>query len=122
MPTRAQRPRLPETSDGQRQAALAWNQGLTGTPRPPDETTVVEVCTAVACGSPATGSDSPSNGMVEVRGSTDGAAAHWYCDGRCAAIARARAELRAIEMRPDTEPDAPPRRGRPPRHALLHRR
>ena len=122
MPTRAQRPRLPETSEGQLKAALAWNEGLTGTPREPDETPVVEVCTVDACGSAVTDSDSPSADMVEVRGSLDGAAAHWYCDGRCAAIARARAEIRAIPMRPDTEPATPLRRGRPPRHALLARR
>lgn len=118
MPTRAQRPRLPETSEGQRTAAHIWNEGqLSGKPRRPADTPVIEICAVDACGSPVTSSASAPTGMVEVRGSEDGAAAHWYCEGRCAAIASARAEIRAIPMRPGTEPGASPRRGRPRRYA-----
>lgn len=94
-----QRPRLPETSEGQRKAKLAWNKGLTGTSRPTTDTAVVQACTVDDCGSPAT-SPRPRTGMVKVSGSKDGAPAHWYCPDRCAAIARARAELRAIPLRP----------------------
>ncbi|WP_330339363.1 hypothetical protein [Streptomyces sp. NBC_00557] len=94
------RPRLPETSEAQRRARLAWNKGLTGKGRPPAASTPFEVCTADGCGSPAAAHGRPpAAGMVQVRGSADGAAAHWYCPGRCAAIARARAELRAVPMR-----------------------
>ncbi|MBK3572633.1 hypothetical protein JHN63_02095 [Streptomyces sp. MBT65] len=117
MPTRAQRPRLPETSPGQLAAAQAWNDGLVGTGRKSADTPVVEPCAVAACGTPVTDPLAPVTGMVEVRGSADGAAAHWYCDGRCADIARARADLRAIPMRPDTPPPPAVRRhGRPPRH------
>lgn len=116
MPTRAQRPRLPETSEGQRKAAQTWNEGqLNGTPRKSADTPVVAVCMVDACGSPVTGPARPT-GMVEVRGSEEGAAAHWYCDGRCAAIASARAEIRAIPMRPRTDPVPVPRRGRTHRY------
>lgn len=102
MPTCAQRPRLPETSEGQRRARLAWNGGKTGTSRRPAVTSVVDACTVDGCGSPATiGDRPPAASMVQVCGSADGAAAHWYCPSRCAAIARARAELRAIPMRSD---------------------
>jgi len=98
MPTRAQRPRLPETSEGQLKARHAWNEGLTGKARPPAQTAVVEACTVDGCGTP-TGGPRPDAHMVQVRGAADGAAAHWYCPDRCAAIARARADLRAIPMR-----------------------
>jgi hypothetical protein len=98
MPARAQRPRLPETSEGQLRAKHAWNQGMTGKPRPPEQTAVVETCTVDSCGSPTTG-PTPRTYMVRVLGAADGAAAHWYCRGRCAAIARARADLRSIPMR-----------------------
>lgn len=99
MPTRAQRPRLPEVSEGQRKARLAWNGGKTGKPRPTVDTPVVEACPLEECGTPVVGRRPPADGMVAVRGAADGAAAHWYCEGRCAAIARARAELRAIPVR-----------------------
>jgi hypothetical protein len=96
MPSRAQRPRLPETSKGQLKARQAWNGGLVGESRTPEQTAVVETCTAAGCGSPAT--TRTRAGMVKVRGAADGAAAHWYCEQRCAAIARARADLRSIPM------------------------
>ncbi|MFI1535484.1 hypothetical protein [Streptomyces anandii] len=54
---------------------------------------VVEQCPVDGCGTPATGRR-PVPGMVRVRGSKDGALEHWYCPGRCAAIARATADLR----------------------------
>jgi hypothetical protein len=98
MPARAQRPRLPETSEGQLRAKHAWNQGMTGKSRTPEQTAVVETCTVDSCGSPTTG-PLPLDCMVQVHGAGDGAAAHWYCRGRCAAIARARADLRSIPMR-----------------------
>jgi len=101
MPSRRVRPRLPEVSENQRKARLAWNQGLTGSSRPADERPAFEPCPADGCGTPVVGRRAPAAGMVQVRGAADGAAAHWYCLGRCAAIARARAELRAIPMRPD---------------------
>jgi len=103
MPNRAQRPRLPEVSEGQRKARLAWNEGKTGKSRQPADTAAVEACTVDGCGIPAIGRRGPGAGMVQVRGAADGAAAHWYCPGRCAAIARARADLRAIPMRPGGE-------------------
>lgn len=103
MPTRAQRPRLPEVSEGQRKAQLAWNGGQTGKSRPTADTPVVETCTLEDCGTPVIGRRPPVKGMVQVRGAADGAAAHWYCPTRCAAIARARAELRAIPTRPGGE-------------------
>ncbi|MET7475114.1 hypothetical protein ABZT17_12240 [Streptomyces sp. NPDC005648] len=99
MPTRAQRPRLPEVSEAQRKARLAWNGGKTGASHPATSLSVFDVCRADGCGTPVTGRRPPADGMVQVRGAADGAAAHWYCEGRCAAIARARAELRAIPMR-----------------------
>jgi hypothetical protein len=100
MPTRAQRPRLPEVNESQRKSRLAWNQGKTGASRPASDAPVVDVCTVDDCGSPVTGRRSPTAGMIPVRGAADGAAAHWYCPGRCAGIARARADLRAIPVRP----------------------
>jgi hypothetical protein len=98
MPTRAQRPRLPEVSEGQRRARLAWNGGKTGTSVPGATLSVFDVCTADGCGTPVTDSRPPAEGMVQVAGAADGAAAHWYCPVRCTPIARARAELRAIPM------------------------
>ena len=92
MPSRRVRPRLPEVSENQRKARLAWNQGLTGSSRPAD-----------GCGTPVVGRRAPAADLDHARGAADGAAAHWYCPGRCAAIARARAELRAIPMRPGGE-------------------
>lgn len=91
MPTRprAQRPRLTETA-----AHMAWNGGKTGKPRPPEISPAVEACRVDACGTPADGPH-PGPGMTQVAGAQDGAASHWYCDGRCAAIARARADLRS---------------------------
>jgi hypothetical protein len=100
MPTRAQRPRLPETSEAQLKARHAWNGGKTGKPRKPADTAAVEACAVAVCGSPVTSDRPPADGMVQGRGAADGAAAHWYCPGRCAAIAHARAELRAISIRP----------------------
>lgn len=102
MPSRSVRPRIPETTDSQRKARLAWNQGLTGNARQAETTTVVETCTVDACGTPTHGPHR-GTGMVQIHGSQDGAPAHWYCPDRCAAIARARAELRAIPMRPGGE-------------------
>lgn len=100
MATRAQRPRLPEVSEGQRKARLAWNAGQTGASRATADTPVVEACVVDACGTPVTGHRPPSGGLVQVRGAADGAPAHWYCPVRCAAIARARADIRSIVMRP----------------------
>ncbi|MCH5677861.1 hypothetical protein [Streptomyces gilvus] len=97
MPTRAQRPRLPETSEAQLKARHVFNGGMNHKPRTTPELAVVEACTVEACGTPAVHSGwPPAEGMVRVKGSADGAAAHWYCPGRCEAIARARAELRAV--------------------------
>lgn len=100
MPSRRVRPRLPEVSDAQKQARLAWNRGMTGTGRQAADTPAVEACAVDDCGTPAVDRQAPAACMVQVTGSADGAAAHWYCAGRCAAIARARAELRAVPMRP----------------------
>ncbi|MGW0566129.1 hypothetical protein [Streptomyces tauricus] len=94
MPTRAQRPNYPEATEGQKKARLAWNRGETGTGRKPADHPVVEVCHVEVCGTP-TGGRRPGPGMVQVADAWDGAHAHWYCDGRCAAIARARADLRS---------------------------
>lgn len=91
MPTKAQRPRIPETTAGQKKARLAWNRGETGTGRKPADLPVVETCHVEECGTPTGG---PLPGMTQVAGARDGAPAHWYCDDRCAAIARARADLR----------------------------
>lgn len=93
------RPQLPETSEGQRRARLAWNEGLTGESRPATETPAFHKCPAEGCGTPAVSARPPASGLVRVDGAEDGAAAHWYCPGRCAAIARARAELRAVPTR-----------------------
>ncbi|MFJ4322209.1 hypothetical protein ACIP3A_03685 [Streptomyces tricolor] len=81
MPSRAQRPRIPEVSEAQRRARHAWNGGKTGKARPATTGT-------------------PPPGMVKVTGSADGAPAHWFCPGRCTVLARTRAELRAIPRRP----------------------
>ncbi|GGZ80469.1 hypothetical protein ACFOOM_07755 [Streptomyces echinoruber] len=90
------RPRLPETSAAQQRARQAWNRGLTGTGRPARaKTAAIEECTVEVCGSPVTTGHPPAAGMVAVRGAAEGAAAHWYCPGRCAGIARARADLRS---------------------------
>lgn len=103
MPSRRVRPKLPEVSESQRKSRLAWNQGLTGESRPAVERPAFEPCPADGCGVPVVGRRPPTAGMVQVRGAADGAAAHWYCPVRCAAIARARAELRAIPLRPGGE-------------------
>lgn len=103
MPTRDQRPRLPEVSAGQLKARLAWNGGKTGKSRGAADAPVIETCTVEACDTPVIGQRPPVKGMVQIRGAADGAAAHWYCPARCAAIARARAELRAIPTRPGGE-------------------
>lgn len=102
MPSRSVRPRIPETSESQKKARLAWNKGLTGNSRPAEDTAVVHACTVDGCGSP-THEPRPDTSMVRVADSKDGAPAHWYCPDRCAAIARARAELRAIPMHPGGE-------------------
>ncbi|WP_314411424.1 hypothetical protein [Streptomyces sp. DSM 40484] len=94
MPTRAQRPHIPETSESQKKARLAFNAGATGTGRKPADLPVVETCRIEACGTP-TGGPRPGPGMVQVAGAQDGAPAHWYCPDRCAAIARAHADLRS---------------------------
>lgn len=104
MPTRAQRPWFPETSVGQMQAKAIWNGGKVGKTRTPADHPVTQTCTVDACGSPVVDQfQPPADGMTRVTGSADGAAEHWYCTGRCAAIACARAELRAIPMRPGGE-------------------
>ncbi|MEU5908882.1 MULTISPECIES: hypothetical protein [Actinomycetes] len=97
------RPRLPEVSAAQRAARLAWNKGLTGKSRAATDMSVIEVCTVGDCGTPVVGRRPPVARMVSVQGSADGAAAHWYCPVRCAAIARARADIRTIPMRPGGE-------------------
>jgi hypothetical protein len=102
MPSRRVRPRLIVVSEGQKRAQQAWNQGLVGKGRPAAATAAVEPCTVEGCGTPATG-QAPAARMVQVAGSADGAPAHWYCPGRCAVIARTRAELRAIPLRPGGE-------------------
>ncbi|WP_217545610.1 hypothetical protein [Streptomyces sp. GbtcB6] len=101
MPTRAQRPRLPETTPGQLAARQAWNEGLAGASRPTDPVTPYEVCTADSCGSQVTGLRPPARGMVQVRNAAEGNGTHWFCPGRCTVLARIRAELRAVPMRPD---------------------
>lgn len=103
MPSSSVRPRIPETSDAQKRARQAWNQGLVGAGRPANERAAFEPCPVDGCGTPVVGRRPPADGMVQVRGSADGAAAHWYCPDRCAAIAAVRAELRAIPMRPGGE-------------------
>lgn len=83
---------------------------------------VVPVCDATSCGSPAKGLRPPTPGMVQVRDAGTGfAGTYWFCPGRCTVLARTRAELGAIPMRPDSQP-APrtKRRGRPPRHTQVH--
>ncbi|MCX5285980.1 hypothetical protein [Streptomyces sp. NBC_00198] len=94
MPTRAQRPRLTQSSPGQKAADIAYKAGLTGTPLP--QSPIVAVCAVDHCGAPSGRRQRkpPATGMVRVRGSADGAPSHWYCPGRCAAIANARADLR----------------------------
>ncbi|GGX99029.1 hypothetical protein [Streptomyces fructofermentans] len=90
---RSQRPRLPESSSSQKAAKYAWNGGLTGTSKQAGNLPVVEVCTTDGCGAPSSG-PAPRAAMVQVHGAGSDAAAHWYCHGRCAAIAAARADLR----------------------------
>lgn len=94
MPTQAQRPRIPETSANQKKARLAWNRGETGTGRKPADLPIVERCTVAVCGTP-TSVPRPGPGMTPVAGAGDGAGAHWYCVGRCTAVAHARADLRS---------------------------
>ncbi|MER6531193.1 hypothetical protein [Streptomyces sp. NPDC001508] len=100
MRPRAQRPRLPETSARQRKARLAWNGGMTGESRPPAPVAPFEACPVTCCGTPADDQAPPGGGMVQVAGAADGADAHWYCPGRCTVLARTRAELRAVPVRP----------------------
>lgn len=92
MPTRAQRPRIPETSEGQRKARLAWNGGKTGTSKQTVIAPVVERCTVDGCG---TTSDEPKSRapmrLVPAAGQEPG---RWYCPGRCTAIGRALRDLR----------------------------
>ena len=79
MPTRAQRPRLPETTPGRLAARQAWNQGLVGASRPADPVTPYEVCSARSCGSPVVGLRPPVTGMVQVRNAApDSTGTHWY--------------------------------------------
>ncbi|WP_369043421.1 hypothetical protein [Streptomyces sp. Midd1] len=99
MPTQAQRPRLTpkgpgEKSPGQKAADAAFKAGRTGKNLP--QSAVVEGCAVDDCGAPSGPRQRkpPAPGMVRVRGAADGAASHWYCPGRCAAIANARADLR----------------------------
>jgi hypothetical protein len=87
-------------------ASKDWNGGgFTGRRRttaiPAAQGAVVEECAVDACGKPA--GRAPVPGMVRVRGGRDGAPAHWYCPGRCAAIARARADLRQAGARTGEE-------------------
>jgi hypothetical protein len=103
MPSRRVRPRIPETNEAQKAARQAWNAGLVGQGRPAAERPAFEPCPVDICATPVVGQRPPAAGMVQVPGAADGAAAHWYCHGRCAAIARARADLRAIPMRPGGE-------------------
>jgi hypothetical protein len=49
MPTRAQRPRLPETSAAQHRARQVWNGGLVGSARNGDHVPLVHTCTAPGC-------------------------------------------------------------------------
>ncbi|MFE5140391.1 hypothetical protein ACFRDV_22385 [Streptomyces fagopyri] len=56
---------------------------------------VIEVCRNDNCGTPGT-RPRPTDGMVKVAGSADGASSHWYCAVRCASIARARADIRKV--------------------------
>jgi hypothetical protein len=79
------------------EASKDWNGGnFVGRRRttalPVAGNAVVEKCVTEACGTPAGGRAVPD--MVRVHGSRDGAPAHWFCPGRCEAIARARADLR----------------------------
>ncbi|MFF9279567.1 hypothetical protein [Streptomyces griseosporeus] len=96
MVSRAQRPRLPEVSKGQRRARQDWNRGLVGRSRPAADSSPVPVCTVDGCGSLA--NHRPARAaMVRVEVPGTGEPARWYCPGRCAAIGRARAELRGID-------------------------
>jgi hypothetical protein len=104
MPTDTQPSRPPQTGQEHPAGRREW-AGKTGKPRPPAVTPVIETCSVDACGTPADGfrpvfDRPPADGMTRVSGSADGATEHWYCVGRCAAIACARAELRAIPPRP----------------------
>ncbi|MFB7597212.1 hypothetical protein [Streptomyces sp. NPDC056160] len=95
MPARAQRPSLPETSEGQKRARQAWNGGKVGASRPAADRPAVETCAVDGCGILAA-VPRPSRGMVRVEVPGTGEPARWYCAGRCAAIGRARAEIRGI--------------------------
>jgi hypothetical protein len=97
MPTRTQRPRLPEVSETQRKAREAWNQGKTGKGRPAATAPVVETCTVDGCGSTAD-QPLPNASMVPVHVPDSSEPARWYCPGRCAAIGRALADLRSIDQ------------------------
>lgn len=90
-------------ADG-RAARLAWNNGKVGASKPSEDLPLVEPCTVTGCGTPATDDRPPVAGMLRIVGAADGADARWYCPGRCAVLARTRAELRAVPMRRDGEP------------------
>ncbi|MET9729741.1 hypothetical protein ABZZ79_03440 [Streptomyces sp. NPDC006458] len=98
MPTRAQRPRLPEVSDSQRKARQEWNSGKVGQSRTPADLAVVEVCTVDGCGDLAD-QPRPAAGMVRVEVADSREPARWYCPVRCAAIGRALADLATIPVR-----------------------
>jgi len=102
MPTRAQRPRLPETSAAQKRARQEWNGGKVGAGRAPAAMPAVEACPVDGCGSLAD-QPKPSRIMVRVRVAGTGEPARWYCPGRCAAIGRALAEIRSIGRPQDGE-------------------
>ncbi|MEV6125181.1 hypothetical protein AB0M23_32515 [Streptomyces sp. NPDC052077] len=94
---RAQRPRIPETSRGQRAARQEWNGGLAGEPRPAVVLAPVEPCPAGGCGALAAGPRHiPDAVRVEVPGTGQPA--------RCAAIGRALAEIRGIPPRATGRP------------------
>jgi hypothetical protein len=95
MPTRSQRPRLPEVSEAARQARQAWNNGKVGKSRPGVVLTVVEVCTVEGCGASAD-QPRPAPAMVRIEVAGSRQAARWYCPGRCAAVGRALADLGTI--------------------------
>ncbi|MYS44071.1 hypothetical protein GTY23_23130 [Streptomyces sp. SID5998] len=96
MPTRAQRPRLPETSEGQKRARQAWNGGQVGVGRKPASAPAVETCGVDGCGALAD-QPKPAADMVRVEVTGTGEPARWYCPGRCTAIGRALADIRSID-------------------------
>lgn len=51
MRARAQRPRLPETSDARRAARQSWNGGMVGSARNGELVPLVHACTVPGCGS-----------------------------------------------------------------------